>query len=106
MSAEAPVILRGMAAALWYLRFGYDPLKAMAASYDRHGSFLKLPYPRILRSGRRRAFVVGVGPEFNREVLGNPDVWRPVNVGPPGPRNSAVRRLSRGILGMAGRQHE
>jgi cytochrome P450 len=104
-----PFVLSGAAAALWYLRFARDPLKAIALSYARHGPFLKLPYPRAPRISKNRtprAFVVAIGPEFNRQVLGNPEVWRPVNVGPPGPRHSAVRRLCRGIIGMEGRQHE
>ena len=50
--------------------------------------------------------MVAIGPEFNRQVLGNPTMWHPVNVGPPGHRTSTVRRLNRGILGMSGPQHQ
>ena len=101
-----PIVFRWREASLWYLRFARDPLQAMRRSYARHGPFIKLPYPRVSANGTPRAFVVAIGSEFNREVLGNPTTWRPVNIGPPGPKNSAVRRLARGILGMTGRQHE
>ena len=103
---NTPVVFRWRAASLWYLRFARDPLQALKRSYDTHGPFVKLPYPRVPAKGTSRAFVVAIGPEFNREVLGNPTAWRPVNIGPPGPKNSAVRRLARGILGMTGARHE
>src|SRR4030095_836374 len=102
---NTPVVLRRPAAALWYLRLARDPLQAITGSYATHGPFLKLPYPCVRTKDIPRAFVVAIGPEFNRQVLGNPTVWRPMNVGPPGPRNSTVRRLNRGILGMGGPQH-
>ncbi|MDQ6911407.1 MAG: cytochrome P450 [Verrucomicrobiota bacterium] len=106
VNANIPVVFQWPAATRWYVGFALDPLQTLARSYATHGPFLKLPYPRVLTKGTPRAFVVAIGPEFNREVLGNPTTWRPVNVGPPGPKNSAVRRLARGILGMTGRQHE
>ena len=106
VGANTPVVLRRPAAALWYLRFARNPLRAITESYATHGPFLRLPYPRVPTKGTPRAFVVAIGPEFNRQVLGNPTAWRPVNVGPPGPRNSTVRRLNRGILGMSGRPHQ
>lgn len=101
-----PVVLRWPTAALWYLRFARDPLQAISRSHAQYGSLIQLPYPRSSRNGKPRAFVVAIGPEFNREVLGDPAAWRPINIGPPGPKNSAVRRLARGILGMTGRKHE
>ena len=104
-STHVPVVLQGVAAALWFLRFARDPIQAIAQSYATHGPFLKLPYPSI-REKEARALVIAIGPKFNREVLGNPAAWRPVNIGPPGPRDSTIRRLNRGILGMTGAQHQ
>ncbi len=101
-----PTVLAWATASLWYLRFARDPLQAIARIHTIHGSFLKLPYPRISFRGPARALVVAIGPAFNRDVLSNPAIWRPINIGPPGGRNSTVRRLNRGILGMTGRQHE
>ena len=106
VQANTPVELRGRAAWLWYLRFARDPLQALTRSYASHGPFLKLPYPRVSRKSAGRSFVVTIGSELNREILGNPTAWRPINIGPPGPNNSAPRRLARGILGMTGRKHE
>lgn len=103
---SAPVVLAWATASLWYLRFARDPLQAIARIHAIHGPFLKLPYPRISFRGPARALVVAIGPQFNRDVLSNPSVWRPINIGPPGGKNSTVRRLNRGILGMTGRQHE
>lgn len=101
-----PVVFQWRAASLWYLRFARDPIQAIRRSYARYGPFVQLPYPRVSAKNARRSFVVAIGPEFNRQVLGNSTAWRPINIGPPGPNNSAPRRLARGILGMTGRKHE
>jgi cytochrome P450 len=103
--ANAPMLLNGLGAAHWYLRFLRDPLQAMLWSEAEYGSFVQLPHPPFIANGRR-AFVVAVGADFNREVLGNPSAWRTVSVGPGGPKNSAVRRLETGLIRMNGRPHE
>lgn len=102
---NTPVVFHWPAAALWYLRWLRDPLHAVAGIRATHGPFVKLPHPR-LPTKAAKAFVIAIGPEFNREILGNPTAWRPVSIGPPGPKSSAVRRLGQGIISMTGRQHE
>ena len=101
---ETPVIVNGLAAARWYLHFVRDPLQAVAKIYATHGPFIQLPHPRA-PARERRVLLVAIGPAFNREVLDNPNAWRTVDIGPGGPKYSAARRLTQGIIRMTGRQH-
>lgn len=102
---RAPAVIHWPSAALWYSRFLLDPLLAATQIRAEHGPFVQLPHPGFPGQAKR-TFLVAIGPRFNREVLANPAAWRTVNIGPGGPKNSAVRRLSQGIVGMNGRQHE
>jgi cytochrome P450 len=54
-----------------------------------------------------RVDALAVGAAFNREVLTNPVTWRTVRITPGGggPYGTSVRRLSEGIIRMAGRAH-
>src|SRR5580698_1678124 len=100
-----PVDVAGAAAARCFWEFLRDPLQAVTKTSFRYGPFVKLPHPRA--PGRpRRDLILGVGPDFNREVLGDPITWRTVQIGPGGPRNSAAQRLGMGIIQMTGRPHE
>jgi cytochrome P450 len=65
-----------------------------------------LPLLKNLKvAGLGLPIVVATGSEFNREVLGNPGLWRPVGIFPGGPKGSAARRLSAGLARMTGRRH-
>ncbi len=60
------------------------------------------PLP-IWRGGRR--FVLAIGGRYNREVLGQPDMFRPGGQVIAGPKGSAHRRLRYGIFAMYGSEH-
>ncbi len=90
--------------AVWYWRFLRDPLQALIRSRGQFGPFIQLPHPRF-PTKPRRAFMVAIGPAFNGEVLANPATWRPVSIGPGGKKNSALRRLSMGLIRMTGERH-
>jgi cytochrome P450 len=99
------VSLNVPAAVAWYLRFLRDPLQTMVQSRAAHGPFIRLPHPRF-STNTPRPFLVAIGADFNREVLGDPTAWRPVHLGPDGPKNSASRRVGMGLIRMRGRRHE
>jgi len=105
IQSKHPIVLSGFAAALWYVRFFSDPLRTLVKSYGTYGSFIQLPHPRLPHRPPRN-FLVAVGADFNREVLGDPTTWRPAHLGPDGPANSATRRLGAGLIRMVGRKHE
>ena len=79
-------------------------LQALIKGRKQFGPFFQLPHPRVPTKAPR-AFLVAIGPFFNSKVLGNPSAWRPVSIGPGGPKNSAVRRLGMGVIRMTGDQH-
>lgn len=106
----APVQVTGLAAARLGWQFVRDPLIAMRESDAAHGPFamvsLPLPFvrsPKLVLLGL--PLILTAGASFNGEVLSNPTAWRTVSVLPGGPKNSAARRLSGGIVRMTGRRH-
>src|SRR5262249_1076566 len=103
--ASSPAVVRGLAAALCYLRLVRDPLQATTYICRAYGPFVKFPYPRG-RGSHGQAVIIAIGADFNRQVLGDPETWCPVKVGPLGPKNGSVGRLASDILGMSGRRHE
>ena len=100
-----PATLSGFSAAAWFVRFLRDPIQTIIQTRSKFGAFVQLPHPRLF-STPPRSFFVAIGADFNREVLRDPTVWRPVHVVPAGPRNSALRRIGEGLIYMKGRQHE
>jgi cytochrome P450 len=98
------VQLSAQDAAIWYWLFLRYPLQALIKSREKFGPFFELPHPRF-PTRPPRSFVVGIGSTFNNEVLANPTVWRPVSIGPGGPKNTAARRLGQGLIRMTGEQH-
>jgi cytochrome P450 len=92
--------VRGLKAVQAYGALLRDPIRTARRYHEQYGaiSIVALPY-------RKRDIVIGVGGRFNREVLDNPNLWWTVNLS-RGPKNSAVRRLGRGIISMQGAEHE
>ena len=65
-----------------------------------------VPWAKKFRlAGLGLPIIVAIGPQFNREVLSNPGLWRPVGIFPGGRKNSAARRLSAGLARMTGARH-
>jgi cytochrome P450 len=92
--------LRGVKALNLYVSFLYDPIRTLSRYHSDFGSpvFIEVPL-------RKRIVVFGVGAEFNRQVLEDPETWHTVSLS-RGPRNHATRRLGRGLVGMQGRDHQ
>ncbi len=87
-----------------------DPITAMQQNHAEFGRLIVisdlLPFTRKVKlAALGLPLILAAGPEFNNEVLSNPEVWRPVSIFPGGPRNSAARRLGAGLARMSGARH-
>jgi Cytochrome P450 len=79
----------GLAAGREYLRFFFDPVGTICRVYRRYGR-VKFKQPRDL-------LLFAIGPEFNRLLFSDPNLFRPTGLILPGPRNSAQRRVRFGL---------
>jgi cytochrome P450 len=90
----------------WYWRFLRNPLECLVAAQRAFGPLFVLSDPISIRRGRRaRVFLLAAGAHYNREVLGNPDIYRSGGQVMRGPKGSAHARLRSGLLGMHGEEH-
>ena len=97
--------LRGAQAARWYARFFRDPIRALLDARARFGPISAfgnvVPLPQ-----REKLHLIALGPEFNHQVLGDPDAFRTTGQGVGGPRGSAQRRLRYGLTRSQRGRHE
>ena len=70
----------------------------------RHGSLIALG--PIAFGEATKLHLVAIGPELNRQVLGNPAVFRTTGQFIRGPENSAQRRIRYGLTRMTGDEHK
>jgi cytochrome P450 len=96
-----PRIIRGIRTpfyTLWGLR---DPIRSSTAIIDRYGPLVVFeafgPFPR-----RRGTTIWAIGEEFDRMVLGNPQVWRTTPLPTDGPNGSALERLADNVVSANG----
>lgn len=109
-AALKPVRLTGLAAVRWALRFALNPLTSTRRAYDAFGPYVilaeGLPF---VRPGRIAVFgvplVLTAGAAFYSELTSQPDTWRGVSLLPGGPKNSAAKRMSSGVMRLTGEQH-
>jgi cytochrome P450 len=101
---EHPVTLTGLDALRGYFRFLVDPVVAMREAYAAYGPFVIVAAP--LRIGPlRRSVVLAAGARFNREVLGDPAMWRTIHIMAIDRKDTAARRVGFGIISMTGPRH-
>lgn len=81
------------------LDFPADSARCMRELYETHGEVAALE-----ENGQQLAFVFG--PKFNHQVLSNPQTFHSRFFPIRGPRNSAQRRLTSGLLNMNGDDHK
>src|SRR5262245_46793339 len=75
--------LRGARALRWYAKFFFDPIGCISDAYDQYGKFVVAGNITRLQ-GRERLHVLALGPDANRQVLGNTDVFHTTAQGWPG----------------------
>lgn len=93
--------LRGLAAARFYWQLFADPIGCLTHSLQVRGPVC-LVGNLFERLGRERKYVVGLGPEYNRQVLSNPQIFANPGQFVPGPRDSAMERIRAGLTQMNG----
>ena len=96
--------ITGLAAAREYIKFFRDPITCMRRVYKRHGPVAALG--SVVFGEPRKPHVLAVGPEFNRQVLGDPSTFRTTGQFIRGPADSAQRRLRFGLTRMVGPEHK
>lgn len=97
-------ILTGARAAREYVHFFRDPVGCMRELQQEFGSLVALG--PIAFGEPTKLHVLAVGPEFNRQVLGEPAKFRTTGQFIHGPNGSAQRRIRFGLTRMNGRQHK
>ncbi len=103
--AAPPRLLRGAEAVPYYIGFFRDPIACMRDARRRNGD-LTILGPVLPHEENRRLNVLSVGPAYNRQVLGDPELFRTTGQTLRGPDNSAQRRLRFGLTRMQGAQHK
>jgi cytochrome P450 len=102
-----PVALEGVQPALHHepltsgslVEFARDPLACMRRLYHQHGDLA------VLAEGSQRLVFV-FSPQLNQQVLSDPDTFHARFFAIRGPKHSAQRKLTTGLLGMNGEQHK
>jgi cytochrome P450 len=79
------------------LLFYRDPI-----AYHRH---VYTTYGTLAAFIQGGAKLLAYGPEYNRQVLTQTDVFHADRIAAPGPADSALRRLGHGLNGMSGEVH-
>jgi cytochrome P450 len=93
----------GLAAGREYLRFFFDSIGTICRLYQRYGPVTALG--RVGLKQPRDLLLFAIGPDFNRLLFSDPNLFRPTGLILPGPRNSAQRRVRFGLTRMVGDQH-
>ncbi len=93
----------GLAAGGEYLRFFFNPVGTICRLYKKYGPITALG--RVGFKQPRDLLLFAIGPEFNRLLFSDPNLFRPTGLILPGPRNSAQRRVRFGLTRMIGDQH-
>jgi hypothetical protein len=83
--------ITGSAAGQEYLRFFFNPVECIYHLYHRHGPVTALG--RVALKQPRDSLIFAIGPEFNRQLFSDPDLFRPTSLILQGPRDSAQRRV-------------
>src|SRR5437763_13040785 len=97
-------VLTGALAAREYIHFFRDPIGCMRTLHRQRGKLVALG--RIAFGEPTKLHVLAVGPEFSRQVLGDPAKFRTTGQFIHGPKDSAQRRIRFGLTRMNGPQHK
>ena len=89
---------------VWFVRFFRDPIRMMRRAYAKFGPVSAIGDVIPVRS-RPRLHVLAFGPEYNEQILGDPDRFRGTGQTLRGPADSAQRRIRAGLTRMTGEKH-
>jgi len=73
-------------------QFMSDPIPAMRSMYQGRGLITAFGKINPL-SRHERLVVMAIGPEYNRQILSDPDIFRARGIVLQGPRGSAHQRI-------------
>ena len=83
--------ITGLGAWQEYLRFFFNPVGCICRLYRQHGPVTALG--RVALKQPRNSLIFAIGPEFNRLLFSDPDLFRLTGLILPAPRESAQPRL-------------
>jgi hypothetical protein len=83
--------ITGLAAGQEYLRFFFNPVGCICRLYRQHGPVTTLG--QLALKQPRDSLIFAIGPEFNRLLFSDPDLFRPTGLILPAPRKSAQGRV-------------
>ncbi len=96
--------LRGLKALMTAFQFVSDPIPVIRSVYQERGLIAAFGKINPL-SRHERLVVMAIGPEYNRQILSDPDTFRARGIVLQGPRGSAHQRIRFGLLSMNAEQH-
>lgn len=100
MDVHAPKFVRGMSVAPWAVRFLSDIPGTLTNMAQEKGFDSVIGF-----APGRRKFIVALGPENNKNVLGDKERFRTTGYMFRGPRGSAMSRIRDGLLHSRGKRH-
>jgi cytochrome P450 len=108
MSATSPQDgappIRGLKTLVTAVRFVSDPIPVMRSLYGERGPVIA--FGNINRfSESERLLVMAFGPEYNRQILSDPNIFRSRGMVLQGPQGSAHQRIRFGLISMNGEQY-
>lgn len=93
----------GIRAFWWFTRFVRDSIRCMVDLQRKCDLFVGRD---LLPWGMRgQKSLLAFGPEFNRQILGDVATYRVTPLTAGGPRDSSLRRIRHGLIGMNGDEH-
>jgi cytochrome P450 len=95
--------VRGPRALRWYVNFFRDPVACLTQALRRYGPVACVG--NIIPLPRERLHVLALGPDYNRQILGDPATFVTTGQVWPGQADSALRRIRYGLTRMNGQKH-
>ncbi len=96
--------IRGLKALTTLVRFVGDPIPVMRSLYRERGPVIAFGKINPL-SKHERLLAMAFGPEYNRQILSDPDVFRARGMVLQGPEGSAHQRIRHGLISMNAEQY-
>ena len=96
--------MRGLKTLMIYVGLVRDPISVIRSLYSEHGPVIAFGNINPLRR-HGRLMVMAIGPEYNQQILSNPDIFRSRGMVLQGPQGSAHQRIRFGLISMNAEQH-